>query len=154
MDIFHCVCMLSGFSHVQLCVTLWTIALQAPLSTGILQARILEWLPCPSPGYLPNPRIKPGSPTLQAISLLSKPPGKRKNTGLGNLSLLQGNFLTQEVNQRLISCIEGRFFTTSVTWQVQVMEPTPVFLPGESPWTEEPCGLQSTGSQKESDNTE
>ena len=26
--------MLSGFSHVQLCATLWTIARQAPLSTG------------------------------------------------------------------------------------------------------------------------
>ena len=25
--------------------------------------------------------------------------------------------------------------------------PTPVFLPGESPWTEEPGGLQSLGSQ-------
>ena len=24
--------------------------------------------------------------------------------------------------------------------------PTPVFLPGESPWTEEPGGLQSMGS--------
>ena len=29
-------------------VTLWTAACQAPLSTGILQARILERLPCPS----------------------------------------------------------------------------------------------------------
>ena len=27
-------------------------------------------------------------------------------------------------------------------------QPTPVFLPGESPWTEEPGGLQSTGSQR------
>ena len=26
-------------------------------------------------------------------------------------------------------------------------QPTPVFFPGESPWTEEPCGLQSMGSQ-------
>ena len=26
---------------------------------GILQARILEWLPCPPPGYLLNPRIEP-----------------------------------------------------------------------------------------------
>ena len=26
--------------------------------------------------------------------------------------------------------------------------PTPVFLPGESPWTEEPGGLQSMGSQR------
>ena len=33
---------LSHFSHVQLFVTLWTVAHQAPLSVGILQARILE----------------------------------------------------------------------------------------------------------------
>ena len=36
--------MLSHFSHVQLFVTLWTVARQAPLSMGILQARILEWV--------------------------------------------------------------------------------------------------------------
>ena len=35
-------CMLSCFSHVWLCVMLWTIALQVPVSMGILQARILE----------------------------------------------------------------------------------------------------------------
>ena len=29
------------------------------------------------------------------------------------------------------------------------MPPTPVFLPGESPWTEEPGGLQSMGSQRD-----
>ena len=29
-------------------------------------------------------------------------------------------------------------------WQL-----TPVFLPGESPWTEEPGGLQSVGSQSQ-----
>ena len=27
-------------------------------------------------------------------------------------------------------------------------QPTPVFLPGKSPWTEEPGGLQSLGSQR------
>ena len=27
-------------------------------------------------------------------------------------------------------------------------QPIPVFLPGESPWTEEPGGLQSMGSQR------
>ena len=32
-------------------------------------------------------------------------------------------------------------------------QPTPLFLPGESPWTEKPGGLQSIGSQ-ESDVTE
>ena len=43
---------------------------------GILQARILEWVAFPSPGDIPNPGIKPRSPTLQADSLLSDPPGK------------------------------------------------------------------------------
>ena len=33
-------------------------------------------MPCPPPGNLPNPGIKPRSPTLQADSLPSGPPGK------------------------------------------------------------------------------
>ena len=36
---------------------------------GVSQARILKWLPFPSPGDLPNRGIEPGSPTLQADSL-------------------------------------------------------------------------------------
>ena len=40
----------------------------------ILQARILEWVAISFPGDLPDPGIKPGSPTLQADSLLSEPP--------------------------------------------------------------------------------
>ena len=44
---------------------------------GILQAGILEWVfPFPSPGDLPNLGIEPRSPTLQADSLPSEPPGK------------------------------------------------------------------------------
>ena len=35
-------------SHVRLFVTPWTVACQAPLSMGILQARILEWVAIPS----------------------------------------------------------------------------------------------------------
>ena len=42
---------------------------------GILQARILELLPFPSPGDLPEPGTEPRSPTLQVDSLLSKSPG-------------------------------------------------------------------------------
>ena len=68
-------------------------------------------LPFPSPGDLPNPGIKPRSPALQADSLLSEPPGKPKNTEVGNLSLLQGIFLTQELNQGLLHC--SGFFTMS-----------------------------------------
>ena len=57
-----------------------------------------------SPRDLPNPGIKPRSPTLQADSLPAEPPGKPKNTGVGSLSLLQGIFLTQELNWGLIYC--------------------------------------------------
>ena len=42
---------------------------------GILQARILEWVPLPSPGDLSNPGIKPRPPALQADSLPSESPG-------------------------------------------------------------------------------
>ena len=38
----------SRFSRVRRFVTLWTEAHQAPLSMGILQARILEWVAMPS----------------------------------------------------------------------------------------------------------
>ena len=42
---------------------------------GISQARILEWLPFPPPGDLPNPEIKP--PSVRQI-LYHCPPGKPK----------------------------------------------------------------------------
>ena len=61
-------------------------------------------LPCHSPGYLHNPGVKPRSPTLQADSLPSEPPGKPKNTGMGSLSFLQEIFLTQELNWGLLHC--------------------------------------------------
>ena len=43
---------------------------------GILQTRILEWVPFSSPGDLPDLGIKPRSPVLQADSLPSEPAGK------------------------------------------------------------------------------
>ena len=43
---------------------------------GISQAEYWSGLPFPSPGDLPNPGIKPGSPALQADSLPCEPPGK------------------------------------------------------------------------------
>ena len=57
-------------------MTPWTRAHQASLSMGILQARILEWMPCPPPGDLPNPGIEPRSPTLQVDALPSERPEK------------------------------------------------------------------------------
>ena len=57
---------------------------------------------CPPPGDFPNPEIEPRSPALQADSLLSEPPARPKNTGVGSLSLLQGIFPAQESNQGLL----------------------------------------------------
>ena len=62
---------------------------------GILQVQILEWVPCPPPGDLPNPGVEPRSSALQVESLPAEPPGKPKNTGLGSLSLFQQIFPTQ-----------------------------------------------------------
>ena len=61
-------------------------------------------MPYPSLEDLPNPGFKPRSPALQANSLMSEPAGKPKNTGVGSLSLLQGIFLTQELNWGLLHC--------------------------------------------------
>ena len=51
---------LSCFSHVQLCVTLWTVSCQLLCPMGILQARILERVARPSPRGSSQPGIDPG----------------------------------------------------------------------------------------------
>ena len=65
-------------SHVRLFVTPWTVAYQAPQSMEFSKQEYWSGLPFPSPGDLPNPGIKPGSPSLQADALLSEPPNKYK----------------------------------------------------------------------------
>ena len=42
---------------------------------GIFQARILEWLPFPTPEDLSDPEIKPMSPALTGGFFISEPPG-------------------------------------------------------------------------------
>ena len=67
-------CVLSCFGHVRLFETLWIVACQAPLSMGILQARILEWVAMPSSrGYLPHPETEPMSPAAPALQVDSLP---------------------------------------------------------------------------------
>ena len=43
---------------------------------GFSRQEYWSGLPFPPPGDLPNPGIKPGSPTLEADALTSEPPGK------------------------------------------------------------------------------
>ena len=108
-----------SLSHVWLFVTVH----------GVLQARILEWVAFPSPGDLPNPGIKPRSPTLWVDSLPAEPQGKPKNTGVGSLSLLQWIFLTQESNRDL---------------SVLQMDSLPAELPGKPYPCHNPCHIFST----------
>ena len=59
--------MLSHLSCVQLFVTLWTIAHQAPLSMGLSsQGNGLEWVTVPSSSDLPDLGIEPEPPMSPA----------------------------------------------------------------------------------------
>ena len=58
-----------SLSCVQLFVTPWTIACQAPLAMGFPRQEYWSGLPFPSLGDLPDPGIKPTSPALQVDSL-------------------------------------------------------------------------------------
>ena len=60
-------CMLSRFSHVQLFVTIWTIAHQAPLSMGFSKQEYCSGLPCPPPGESSYLGIKPVSLMFPAL---------------------------------------------------------------------------------------
>ena len=62
-----------SLSRVQLFVTPWTVAHQAPQSMEFSRQEYWSGLPFPSPGDLPDPGIKPGSPALQADALPSEP---------------------------------------------------------------------------------
>ena len=59
---------LNCFSHVRLFVTLWTVARQAPLSTGFSKQEHWSGLPCLSPGNLPSPGTEPRTLALQVES--------------------------------------------------------------------------------------
>ena len=66
----------------------WTVAYQVPPSMGFSRQEYWSGLPFPSPGDLPDPGIEPGSPTLQADSLPSEPPGKLNSIILINTEVV------------------------------------------------------------------
>ena len=102
-------CMLSHFNRVQLCETLWTVVCQAPLSMAFSRQEYWIGLPCPPPGDLPYPGIKPCLFHFlhwQAGSLPLVPPGKPfiQSTSCEMLSW---------VNHKLESRLLGEISTTS-----------------------------------------
>ena len=56
--------------------TPWTVAHQAPLSTGFPRQEYWSGFPFPSPGGLPDPGIKPSSCALAGGFLATEPAGK------------------------------------------------------------------------------
>ena len=77
---------------VQLCLSLSDLMDCSPPGSsvhGILQARILEWLPFSSPGDLPRSGIKPKSPALAGSFFTTEPAGKWIS-GMGGEQLMMG----------------------------------------------------------------
>ena len=72
-DLCLCVCVLSHFSHFWLCVTLGTVAHQAPPSMGFSRQEYWSGLPFPPPENRPDPGIKPTSPAAPALQADSLP---------------------------------------------------------------------------------
>ena len=73
-----CAVVFSRFSCVQLFETPWTAAHQAPLSMTFSRQEYWSGFPCPSPGHLPHPGIKPTSciSCLASRFFPAEPPGK------------------------------------------------------------------------------
>ena len=81
--------------------------------------------------------------------------GFQQDTGRGlhwnmffSYGLLRASLLTQMVKNPPTT---WETWIWSLGWEdplVMIWQPTPVFLHGESPWTEEPVGLQSMGLQR------
>ena len=59
---------LSHFTHVQLFVTQWTVAYQAPVTMGFSRPEYWSGVPFPTPGALPNPGIEPVSLMSPALA--------------------------------------------------------------------------------------
>ena len=75
IDAFELSLSLYSLSHVWLFATPCPRPYQVPPSMGFSRQEYWSGLPFPSPEDLPNRGIKPGSPTLQADTLPSEPPG-------------------------------------------------------------------------------
>ena len=63
-----CACLLSHFSCFRLFATPWAAAHWSLLSMGFSSQEYWSGFPCPSPGTLPNPGIKPESLTSLALA--------------------------------------------------------------------------------------
>ena len=74
--VLFCCLVAQLLSCVQLFLTPWTVARQAPLSMELSRQKYWSGLPFPLPGDLPNPGIKLVSPALAGRFFTTEPPGR------------------------------------------------------------------------------
>ena len=102
---------LSHFSRTRLFVTLWAVARQAPLSMGFSRQEYWGGLPCPPPGDLSDPGIKPEASALQVDFLPPSSQGSPVFHGARTWPLLQKLwFIFRVMAHRLISRVMAPSF--------------------------------------------
>ena len=104
----------------QLCPNLcnsWTAAHLAPLSMGFSRQENWSGLPFPAPGDLSDPGIKPGSPALQADSLLTELPGKPRYYSGSNHSFTTPGWVVSCVLWPCI-CHLSSYSLSFLTWKM------------------------------------
>ena len=94
--VYVCV-VLSRFSCIQLFVTPWAVACQAPVSMEFSRQEYWSMVPFPPPGDLADPGIEPMSPSSPAGRFFTtEPPGEPNYLLLVvNLSTLASSFFSQ-----------------------------------------------------------
>ena len=91
------------------------VAYQASPSIKFSRQRYWSGLPFPSPGDLPNPGVKPRSPTLQADALPSEPPGKPEGVERPNCRVIIIAI------SPLMDCIHFYLFTCLPAWAAEIL---------------------------------
>ena len=120
-----CVCVhmcMESLSLVQLFVTPWTVARQAPLSMGFSRQEHWNGLPFPPPGDLPDPGIKSVYPVASALAcrfFTTELPGKltaiffsgeKKSSWDPNPTILEINWAPVSSHFKLILCLSALTF--------------------------------------------
>ena len=121
------------------------IAHRAPLSLGFFRQGYWSGYPFSSPGDLPDPRIEPGSPSLQADSLPSEPQDYRQANEIGNFPIFtERKHFTASLEhcQRHHS---GAPLGWEDPWRRERL-PTPLLWPGEFHGLYSPCGRKESNT--------
>ena len=109
-------------SHVQLFLTLWTVARQAPLSMEFSRQECWSSLPFPPAGDLPNPGMEPTSPESPSLAggFFTAEPPRKSDLHVGRCL---SHFFSAEVKSKLHAQWHGKCFKTHLC---QSSEPTRV----------------------------